>query len=82
MARQRHKKFYNYECTITGESYKMTAEAPNPDELVSVRAFYEMNPEKDDRPETMKAKLGLNEELMTASDSDESEEESSDSTDQ
>ena len=52
MARRRHsKQYHKYECTITGESFTRTAKAPNPDDLVSVLAWYEMNPDKDDRPE-------------------------------
>jgi hypothetical protein len=57
--RKKGKKIYKYECTITGEEYKMTAEAPNPDELTSVNAYYELQPEKDDRPAHIKKKLGI-----------------------
>ena len=31
----------------------MTKQAPNPDELISIQAYYEMNPEMDDRPEAV-----------------------------
>lgn len=55
MARRREKKkFYFYECSITGEKFKTTSEAQNAEELLSVKAFYEMNPEEDDRPEAIK----------------------------
>jgi hypothetical protein len=54
VARKKHKKIYRYSCTLTGEEFKVTAEAKNPDELMSVKAYYEMNPEKDDRPEHIK----------------------------
>lgn len=57
--RRKDKKIYKYECTLTGESYKLTEKAPNPDELVSVKAYYELNPEKDDRPLDIKKRLGI-----------------------
>ena len=60
MAKKR-KKSYNYKCTITNESFKTTKEAENPDDLVSVRAFYEMYPEEDDRPEVVKKRALLEE---------------------
>lgn len=59
--RKREKKIYRYECAITGDTYKRTAEAPNPEDLMSVTAYYEMNPEKDDRPAVIKKKLGIEE---------------------
>jgi hypothetical protein len=57
--RKKFKERFTYECTITGETYKTTAKAPNPDELVSISAYYELNPEKDDRPQHIKKKLGV-----------------------
>lgn len=60
--KKREKRFYKYECTITGETYKRTAKADSPDELVSVSAYYELNPEQDDRPAVIKKQLGLDEE--------------------
>lgn len=60
MARRKSNVTYHkYECTITGESYKTTRKAPNPENLVSVNAYYELNPEKDDRPAVVKKKLGI-----------------------
>lgn len=60
MARRKpEKKKYFYECTITGESYTLTEKAENPDDLVSVKAFYELNPELDDRPAVVKKQLGI-----------------------
>ena len=44
---------------MTGEQYTVTAKAPNPDDLISVKAFYEMNPDKDDRPADVKKMLGV-----------------------
>lgn len=54
--RKRFKKIHKYECVVTGEAFKVTAEAKNPEELTTVKAFYEMNPDKDDRPEHIKVK--------------------------
>lgn len=55
--RRKEKKTYRYECTLTGESYILTEKAQNPDELVSVEAWYEMHPEKEDRPENIKKEI-------------------------
>ena len=57
--RRREKKIYVYECTLTGEEYKLTEKAENPDDLVSVKGYYELNPENDDRPKHIKLKLGV-----------------------
>ncbi len=61
MAKRRRKevKTYRYECTLTEEKYTVTEKAENPDDLVSVAAYYDMNPEKDDRPDFIKKKLGV-----------------------
>tara|TARA_B100000925_G_scaffold291930_1_gene282595 strand:- start:3611 stop:3793 length:183 start_codon:yes stop_codon:yes gene_type:complete len=59
MAKKTFKKTYDYECTITGEKYTVTQKAKNPDDLISVQAWYELNEDKDDRPEVEKIKLGL-----------------------
>ena len=60
--RNRSKKFFFYECSLTGEKYKVTREAPNPDELMSVAAYYQLHPENDDRPAHIKAQLNEEEE--------------------
>ncbi len=65
MAKRRGRKrieFFDYECTLTGESFRLSREVTNTDDLVSVKAYYEMNPEKDDRPADIKKKLGVLEE--------------------
>lgn len=60
MRRQRREKItYNYECTLSGEEFTVTAKAPNPKELVSVKAYYELHPEMDDRPAIIKKRLGI-----------------------
>ena len=63
-SKKKIKKVHKYECTITGESFKTTEEAPNPNELMTVQAFYQMHPEKDDRPAEIKLKVkNLEEEI-------------------
>jgi len=57
VARKKYKKTYEYKCTITEEAFTTTREAPHPDELISVKAYYQMHPEKDDRPESIKKML-------------------------
>jgi len=59
MARKKNVQIYRYKCTITEEEYKTTRKAPNPEELISVASFYELNPEEDDRPEHVKKELGV-----------------------
>lgn len=59
MARKKQIKIYHYECSITGETYKTTQESKNPEELVSVNAYYELHPDEDDRPEHIKKELGV-----------------------
>ncbi len=54
MSKKREKKFYIYNCSVTEKSFKLTREAPRPDDLVSIDAYYEMNPEDDDRPDHIK----------------------------
>ena len=57
--RRKDKKIYRYECQITGDTFKRTTQAENPDDLMSVGAYYEMNPDKDDRPAVIKKQLGI-----------------------
>ncbi|MBF0312168.1 MAG: hypothetical protein HQK50_16290 [Oligoflexia bacterium] len=68
MSKKRMKQFHTYECTMTGESFKTTREAAKPNELISVDAYYEMHPEKDDRPEAIvmkkKQEKSLREEML------------------
>lgn len=59
MKRRREKMTYTYQCSLTGEEFVLTEKAKNPKELLSVKAYYEMNPEMDDRPTIIKKKLGL-----------------------
>lgn len=53
------KEIYDYECTISGETFKTTRKAPSPDDLVCIKSYYELNPDKDDRPDEIKAQFGL-----------------------
>ncbi len=57
--RRKEKKIYKYDCSLTGDTYKVTAKAENPEELMSVKAWYEMNPEHDDRTDDVKKRLGI-----------------------
>lgn len=59
MKRRREKMTYNYECSLTGEQYVTTEKAQHPKDLLSVKAYYEMNPDMDDRPAVVKKKLGI-----------------------
>ena len=65
---KRHRKekmIYNYECSLTGEEFVLTAKAPKPKELMSVKGYYELHPENDDRPAIIKKKLGIPESTET-----------------
>lgn len=66
MSKKKIKKIYKYECTISGEMFKTTAEAKNPGDLTTVSAFYQMNPELDDRPLEIKLKVKNEEETAAA----------------
>ncbi|MFP5459109.1 MAG: hypothetical protein ACLGG7_10275 [Bacteriovoracia bacterium] len=59
MRRKRERVTYDYECSLTGEAFVRTEKAQHPKELLSVKAWYEMNPDKDDRPAVIKKKLGF-----------------------
>ena len=59
MARKKFKKTYKYQCTLTEETFTTTKESKTPDELVSVDAYYELHPEKDDRPEHIVKKIQI-----------------------
>ena len=59
MKRRREKITYNYECIMTNEPFVTTEKAPHPKELMSIKAYYEMHPDEDDRPAIIKKKLGV-----------------------
>mgnify|MGYP003683547781 CR=1 FL=1 len=65
--RRKEKKIYKYECSITGDTYKVTEKSESPDDLISVQAWYEMNTDKDDRPEVVKKRIGMTEEIKKQS---------------
>ncbi len=44
---------------MTAEEFVTTKQAPRPDDLMSVKAYYEMHADEDDRPLVMKMRLGL-----------------------
>ena len=66
MSKKKIKKIYKYECTITGEAFKTTAEAKSPGDLTTVSAYYQMNTELDDRPLEIKLKVKNEEETAAA----------------
>lgn len=57
--RRKEKKIYKYDCSLTGETYKLTEKAENPEDLMSVKAWYDMHTEHDDRPEDIKKILSI-----------------------
>lgn len=57
--RRKEKRTYKYSCNLTGEEFVLTKKVDNPDDLMSVKAYYEMNPEDDDRPEDVKKMIGI-----------------------
>lgn len=59
--RRKEKRTYKYACNLTGEEYTLTKKVDNPDNLMSVKAYYEMHGEDDDRPEDVKKLLGIQE---------------------
>ena len=59
MKRRKEKITYRYECSLTGETFICTEKASNPKDLISIKAYYELHPEKDDRPNVIKKKLGI-----------------------
>jgi len=71
--RRKEVRTYKYDCTLTGETYVLTQKLDKTDELISVDAYYQLNPEKDDRTLAVKKKLGVGEEkeeVETSKDSD------------
>jgi hypothetical protein len=64
--RRKEKRTYKYACNLTGEEYILTKKVDNPDNLMSVKAYYEMNPDDDDRPEDVKKLLGFQESAAKA----------------
>ena len=66
MAYKKHREFYKYQCSITNESFTVGRKAPKPEELVSVAAWYELNPQHDDRPAGRKTTATLAESPATS----------------
>ena len=77
--RRKEKKTYKYDCSLTGETFVLTTKAENPDELLSVKAWYEIHQEDDDRPEAVKkmaASLPIEESLPESKEAESKEAES------
>lgn len=64
MRRKKAQRIHEYTCTITGEVFKTTREAKSPGELISVKAYYELHPENDDRPEIIRKELQILDEMV------------------
>ncbi len=64
--RKKEVRTYKYDCTLTGETFVLTQKLTKVDELISVDAYYQLNPDKDDRPKAIKKKLGVDEDEATS----------------
>lgn len=62
--RNKFKRQFRYECSITGEQVVTNTEAKNPKDLMTVSAYYELNSEEDDRPENIKQEMANRAELF------------------
>ena len=71
--RKKLKQIHRYDCSLTGENFKTTRKVDNPDELISVKAYYELHAEDDDRPANIKKQLGVGEEAEIVEDETETE---------
>ncbi len=69
MARKKTKITYNYKCSITGKKFVLTRKIANAEELICVNSYYELNPNKDDRPEKIKKETLLRQEEEQSMDS-------------
>ncbi|MEI8346880.1 MAG: hypothetical protein WCG27_05405 [Pseudomonadota bacterium] len=58
---RRNREVFQYKCTITEQVYSVTRPAPHPTELISVKAWYQLNPDQDDRPDSIKKQLEISE---------------------
>ena len=47
---------------MTAEKFKVTKKSDTPENLISVQAYYDMNPEEDDRPANIKKQTETNKE--------------------
>lgn len=63
MKKKKHKRIYTYQCGLTQQTFKVGALAENPNDLVSVKAYYQLHPEFDDRPEIIKLQIQQQEAL-------------------
>ena len=60
--RGKEQRFYKYECSLSGEEYKLTKKVDNVEDLTSISAYYQLHPDLDDRPAVIKKQLGITEE--------------------
>lgn len=64
--RRKEKRTYKYACNLTGEEFILTKKVDKPDNLMSVKAYYQMHPDEDDRPEDVKKLIGFQESAAQA----------------
>ncbi len=57
--KKKNKFFYNYRCSLTGENFKIYEKVQKPQDLMSIEAYYQLHPEEDDRPASIKQKVAL-----------------------
>ena len=57
MSKKKFKETYVCKCTITGQEFITTKRPANPEELISVKAYYQLHQDEDDRPEKIKMRL-------------------------
>jgi len=62
MFKKKKKFFYKYRCTLTEKEYTVNRQAPHPDELVSVKGYYQLHTDEDDRSEDVKRQVQYEEE--------------------
>ena len=72
MPRKRYQETYKYKCSLTSETFQLTKKIKDTEDLISVKAWYDLNPEKDDRPELVK-RAALEAEKIIEEEAEESE---------
>lgn len=62
--RRREKQTYRYECSLTNEKFALTRKVDKKAaDLLSVEAYYEFNPEEDDRTEAVKKQAKIDQRI-------------------
>ena len=45
MPRKRYQETYKYKCSLTSETFQLTKKIKDTEDLISVKAWYDLNPE-------------------------------------